>query len=119
VVGQFPPAYAAATLQKIAVNAVMAGCLPSYFPVVVAAVEAMLEEQFNLYGVQATTHPCSPLVIVNGPLARELDINCKGNCFGRGRANATIDGPVGDANIGGGVPGALTAPWTTRHVLYC
>jgi len=110
VLGLFPPAYAAATVQKIAVNAVMAGCLPSYFPVVLAAVEAMLEDQFNLYGVQATTHPCGALVIVNGPMAHELGINCKGNCFGQGwRANAAIGRAVRFAmqNVGGGIPGKL------------
>ncbi len=110
VLGLFPPAYAEATVQKIAVNAVMAGCLPSYFPVVLAGVEAMLEEQFNLYGIQATTHPCGALVIVNGPLARELNINSKGNCLGQGRrANAAIGRAVRLAmqNIGGGIPGEM------------
>lgn len=110
VLGSFPPAYAAATVQKIAANAVMAGCLPSYFPVVLAAVEAMIEDQFNLYGVQATTHPCSPLVIVNGPVARELAVNSKGNCLGQGwRANAAIGRAVRLVmqNVGGGIPGEL------------
>ncbi|MBI4830687.1 MAG: hypothetical protein HY801_03865 [Candidatus Lindowbacteria bacterium] len=108
--GPLPPLWGEATIQKIAANAVMAGCLPSYFPVVAAAVEAMLEEKFNLYGVQATTHPASPLVIVNGPIARELGINCKGNCFGQGwRANAAIGRAVRLVmqNIGGGIPGEL------------
>jgi hypothetical protein len=108
--GLFPPAYAAATVQKIAVNAVMAGCLSSYLPVVLAAVEAMLEDQFNLYGIQTTTHPCGALVIVNGPVTRELGINCKGNCFGQGwRANAAIGRAVRFAmqNVGGGIPGEL------------
>ncbi|RJP23315.1 MAG: hypothetical protein C4520_06495 [Candidatus Abyssobacteria bacterium SURF_5] len=110
VLGEFPPVYAAATVEKIATNTVMAGCLPSYFPVVLAAVEAMMEDQFNLYGIQTTTHPCSPLIIVNGPLARELGINSKGNCFGQGsRANAVIGRAVRLAmqNVGGGIPGEL------------
>jgi len=55
-----PPRWGEATVEKMAVNAVMAGCLPQYFPVVLAAVSAMAEEAFNLYAVQATTHPCSP-----------------------------------------------------------
>lgn len=110
VLGLIPPAWGESTVLKVAINAVMAGCLPSYFSVVLAAVEALLEEKFNLYGVQTTTHPGSPLVIVNGPLARELDINCKGNCFGQGwRANATIGRAVRLVlqNVGGAVPGKL------------
>ena len=107
ILGSFPPAWAEATVQKIAINTVMAGCLPSYFPVVLAAVEAMLEDQFNLYGIQATTHPCGALLIVNGPIARQLDMNSKGNCFGQGRrANAAIGRAVRLVmqNVGGGIP---------------
>src|SRR5437867_3755999 len=63
--GAMPPLWRQATLEKLAVNAVMAGCEPAYFPVVVAAVEAMLEPPFNLYGVQATTHPVAPLLNVH------------------------------------------------------
>src|SRR5438046_8558594 len=59
--GAMPPLWRQATLEKLAVNAVMAGCEPAYFPVVVAAVGAMLEPAFNPYGVQATTHPVAPL----------------------------------------------------------
>src|SRR5262245_35991624 len=66
VLGVMPPLWRQASLEKLAVNAVMAGCQPSYFPVIVAAVEAMLDPAFNLYGVQATTHPVAPLVLVNG-----------------------------------------------------
>ncbi len=65
--GAIPPRNGVATLEKLAINAVMAGCLPEYFPVVTTAIAAMLEEPFNLLGVQSTTHPCAPLVIVNGP----------------------------------------------------
>jgi len=69
----------------------MAGCKPQYFPLFMLAVEAMCEEPFNLYGVQATTHLCAPLVIVNGPVVQELDINYGHNAFGPGwPANATI-----------------------------
>src|SRR5437762_8361895 len=89
--GAMPPLWRQATLEKLAVNAVMAGCEPAYFPVVVAAVEAMLEPAFNLYGVQATTHPVAPLLIVHGPIARELGVHAGSGCFGPGfRANATI-----------------------------
>ena len=61
VVGKIPPLWAEATVEKVAINAVMAGCGPEAMPVLVAALEAMLEPAFNLYGVQATTHPVAPL----------------------------------------------------------
>jgi len=110
VVALLPPRWGEATVEKIAVNAVMAGCLPQYFPVVMTAVSAMAEEPFNLYAVQATTHPCSPLILVNGPLAKELNINGRYNALGQGwRANATIGRAVRLIllNIGGGDPGVL------------
>jgi len=110
VLALLPPRWAEATLEKIAVNAVMAGCLPQYFPVVVAAVSAMADEAFNLYAVQATTHPCSPLILVNGPLAKELNINSRYNALGQGwRSNATIGRAIRLIllNIGGGAPGVL------------
>lgn len=107
VVAVLPPRSAAATVEKIAVNAVMAGCLPDYLPVVIAAVEAMTEEKFDLLAVQATTHPCGPLIVVNGPIAKKLGINSRGNAFGPGvRANATIGRALRLIllNIGGGIP---------------
>jgi len=110
VVAVLPPRWGEATVEKMAVNAVMAGCLPQYFPVVMAAVSAMAEKAFNLYAVQATTHPCSPLILVNGPLAKELNINGRYNALGQGwRANATIGRAVRliMVNIGGGEPGVL------------
>jgi hypothetical protein len=75
---------------------------------VVAAIKAMLEPQFNLYGINATTHPVSPLLIINGPVVEKLKLNCGYNVFGQGwRANATIGRAVRLAmvNIGGGRPG--------------
>ncbi|MGE0824993.1 MAG: hypothetical protein AB7P18_23120 [Candidatus Binatia bacterium] len=108
--GAIPPKYGIATIEKMAINAVMAGCLPEYFPIVIAAVEALLEAQFNLYAVQSTTHPCAPLVIVNGPLAREVGLNARYNAFGQGwRPNATIGRALRLVllNIGGGAPGIL------------
>jgi hypothetical protein len=110
VVALLPPRWGEATVEKIAVNAVIAGCLPQYFPVVMTAISAMAEKAFNLYAVQATTHPCSPLIVVNGPLAKELDINGRYNALGQGwRANATIGRAVRLTllNIGGGEPGVL------------
>jgi len=105
--GPMAPRWGEATITKIAVNAVMAGCKPEYFPVVVTAVKAILARPFNLYGVQGTTNPASPVLIVNGPIARELDINARGNLFGPGfRANATIGRAIRlvMTTIGGGVP---------------
>jgi hypothetical protein len=106
--GPMPPLWREATLETLAVNAVMAGCRPEYFPVVVAAVEAMLDPAFNLYGVQATTHPVAPLLIVNGPYGRRIGLHGGGGCFGPGfRANATIGRAIRLIlmNIGGGSPG--------------
>lgn len=108
VVGTLAPRYGKATLEKIAINAVMAGCLPAYFPVVVAAIAAIADEAFNLNGVQATTHVASPLCIINGPVRQVLGVNSGANCFGQGfRANATIGRAVRLCmiNIGGGLPG--------------
>src|SRR5512143_312218 len=68
-VAVIPPRYGAATPLRLAANAVMAGCRPEYFPLFMLAIEAMCEEPFNLYGIQATTHLCAPLIIVNGPVA--------------------------------------------------
>ena len=87
----------------------MAGCLPDHVPVVVAAVQAVLDERFDLTEMQATTHCTAPLLIVNGPLARDLDIASGFGAFGPGfRANASIGRALRLTmiNIGGGRPGA-------------
>ena len=105
--GPMPPRWGEATIAKLAVNAVMAGCKPEYFPVIVTAVKAILAKQFNLYGIQGTTNPASPVLIVNGPVAREIGVNARGNLFGPGfRANATIGRAIRliMTTIGGGVP---------------
>jgi hypothetical protein len=110
LIGAVPPRMGEATVEKIAVNAVMAGCLPEHLPVVVAAVRAVVQREFNLYAIQTTTHPCTPLVIVNGPIAKRLKINSGANCFGQGwRANATIGRALRLAllNIGGANPNGL------------
>lgn len=109
LIGLIPPASGRATIEKVAVNAVMAGCLPDYMPVVVTAIEAMLDERFNLRGVQGSTHLCTPLLIVTGPIAARLDINGGANCFGQGwRANATIGRAVKLVltNLGQATPGS-------------
>ena len=108
-VAKIAPRYGEATPLRLAANAVMAGCRPEYFPLLVLAIEAMCEEPFNLYAIQATTHLCAPLVIVNGPVAKELDINSGHNAFGPGwQANATIGRAIRLAlvNIGGAIPGS-------------
>ncbi|MBI2908112.1 MAG: hypothetical protein HYX92_10720 [Chloroflexi bacterium] len=110
VVAEIPPLYGEATVEKIAINAIMAGCLPKYMPAIVAAVEALAVKEFNLYGIQGTTNPVCPAAIFNGPIARELDINCGPNLLGQGnRANAAIGRTLRFImlNIGGGKPGTV------------
>jgi len=108
-VAKIAPRYGEATPLRLAANAVMAGCRPDYFPLLVLAIEAMCEEPFNLYAIQATTHLCAPLVIVNGPVAKELDVNAGHNAFGPGwQANAAIGRAIRLVlvNIGGAIPGS-------------
>jgi len=108
VIAEVPPLDGRATVERIAVNAVMAGCLPEHMPVVIAAIRAMMEERFNLRGVQCSTGIHTPLLIVNGPIAKRLNINSGYNCFGQGwRANATIGRAVKLVlvNLGGAIPG--------------
>jgi hypothetical protein len=89
--GVAQPSNQEVTLEKVAINAVMAGCRPEYFPVVVACVKAALQASFNLAGCQATTGGAAPVIIVNGPLTEQLGINGDSGCFGPGyRSNATI-----------------------------
>jgi hypothetical protein len=107
VLGLVPPDLAPATVEKIAINAVMAGCKPEYLPVVLAAVEAVLEEKFAMHGVLATTMFVGPVVIVNGAVRRRIGMNAKGNALGQGnRANAAIGRALQLVirNIGGGRP---------------
>ena len=99
-----PPNFGRGTVEKIAVNAVMAGCRPEYMPVIIAGVEAMCDDAFDLHGVSATTNFPSPLFIVNGPVRKALDINGAAGCFGPGwRANGTIGRALRlvVANLGG------------------
>ena len=110
VVGRIPPKWGEATVERIAANAVMAGCLPEHMPVVVATLAALLDDRFNLHGVQCTTHVTTPLIVVNGPIRRELNVNGGHNCFGQGwQANAAIGRAVRLAlvNIGGAQPGLI------------
>ena len=110
LVGIIPPVNGKATIEKLAANAVMAGCLPAYFPIVIAAVEAMLRPGFNLNGIQTTTSNVTPLIIVNGPCRQAMNLNYSSNVLGQGwRANATIGRAIRLilSNIGGAVPGVL------------
>ena len=110
VVAYVPPNLAPATVEKVAINAVMAGCRPEYLPVVLAAAEAACTDAFNLHGVLATTYFVGPLVIVNGPIRREIGVNCGPNACGQGtRANATIGRALQllVRNVGGGRPGEV------------
>jgi hypothetical protein len=105
--GAIPPKGGRATIEKLAINAVMGGCRPEHFPVVITAIEAMLDPAHNLNGVLQTTHMCVSLVIVNGPIARRLGFNSRDGVFGNGyRANAAVGRAVRLAlwNLGGAFP---------------
>jgi hypothetical protein len=111
LVALVPPNYGKATVEKIAINAVMAGCRPEYLPTVIAAVDAVCDEAFDLHGVSATTNAPAPLLILNGPVRAALGVNCGAGVFGPGwRANATIGRAVRlvCVNVGGAVPGVVS-----------
>jgi hypothetical protein len=110
VVGKIPPDYGECTVEKAAINAVLAGCKPEYFPVVLAAIEAALAPDFGLHGVLCTTNFIGPVVMVNGPIARAIGMNSGVNALGQGnRANATIGRALQLVvrNVGGGRPGEI------------
>jgi hypothetical protein len=110
VIAVFPTNGADATVESVAVNAVMAGCVPDYFPVVLAAVEAMGDPALNLRSLAATTNPTAVMLVCSGEIAKTLGINSKGGCLGPGfRANATIGRAAMLAlrNIGGAIPQVL------------
>ena len=98
------------TAEKIAINAVMAGCRPEYMPVVVAAVEGIGDPAWSYHGPGTSTGGAAVLMIVNGPITRELDINAGDNLFGPGwRSNLTIGRALRLVmrNICGSLPGLL------------
>ena len=110
VVAVVPPDLVECTVEKAAINAVMAGCLPEYLPVVLAALEAACTDQFNIHGILATTWSSGPVVIVNGPIAKRIGMNSGVNVLGQGnRANATIGRALQliIRNVGGGRPGGV------------
>jgi hypothetical protein len=127
------------TAEKVAINAVMAGCKPEYMPVVLAGVEAIGDPAWSYHGPGTSTGGAGVLMIVNGPIAQALDINCGDNLFGPGwRANLTIGRAVRLVmrNVCGSRPGTLDrgtvghpgrlsyviaeneaeSPWTPVHV---
>jgi hypothetical protein len=139
VIGYLAPRKGRASVEAIAVNAVMAGCRPDYMPVIIAAVEGMLDPSYPLEFMQVTTNPMTPFLLVNGPVRKRLDINCGTGCLGPGwRANATIGRAIRLVmnNIGGALPGVYSKvsfgsplrysyicgeneeenPWTPFHV---
>ncbi len=110
VIGLIPPYLAECTVEKVAINAVLAGCKPEYMPVVLAALEAALEPVFTLHGVTATTYFSSPVIIVNGPVAKKIGMESGINALGQGnRANTTIGRALNliVRNVGGGRPGEV------------
>jgi hypothetical protein len=105
-----PPNMAPVTVEKIAINAVMAGCKPEHLPVVIAAVEAVCTDEFNIHGVNATTMGASPVLVVNGPIRQQIGMNMKLGALGNGnRANATIGRAVRLVirNLGGAKPSGV------------
>jgi hypothetical protein len=107
-IGEMPPFSAPVTIEKIAINSVMAGCEPSYMPAVIGAVEALLDPAFGAYSIQTTTNAVGPMLLFNGPIRRALEINCGAGCFGPGaKANATIGRALRliMLNVGGAAPG--------------
>jgi hypothetical protein len=111
VAGVVEPRRGAATVEKIAINAVMAGCPPPCFPAVVAAVRAVCEPRFNLYALNTTTCCATPALMLNGPARGALGIECGYSCLGHnGRANATIGRALRliMRNVGGSIPGAVS-----------
>ncbi|MFM7685506.1 MAG: thioredoxin [Actinomycetota bacterium] len=139
IVAVVPPDLVPVTVEKVAVNAVMAGCLPEHLPWVLAAVEAACTDEFNVHGVLATTMPVGPVLICNGPGTRAIGMNGGGNALGQGnRANLTIGRALQLVirNVGGGRPGEVdrathgnpgkisfcfaeleqTSPWTSLSV---
>ena len=110
ILGLMPPDYEPCTVEKVAANAVMAGCRPEYMPLVIAAVEAVLDEPFSIHAVVATTMFVGPIVIVNGPVRKTLGMNSGVNALGQGnRANSTIGRALQLVvrNVGGGKPGGV------------
>lgn len=110
IVGRIPPDNVPCSVEKVAINAVLAGCKPEYFPVVLASVAGALQDRFCMHGLLCTTYFSSPVLIVNGPVTRQIGMNAGVNALGQGnRANATIGRALQllVRNVGGGLPGGI------------
>jgi peroxiredoxin len=110
IIGWIAPNYGAATVEKIAANAVMAGCAPEMMRVLIPLVRAACDERFNLHGVQATTHFAAPLILINGPIRNELGFAYRSNVFSNvARANSTVGRALQLilVNLGGARPGEI------------
>ena len=110
IIGNIPPDNAPCTIEKVAINAVLAGCKPEYFPIVLASVQAALQDKFCMHGLLCTTYFSGPVMIVNGPVVQQVGLNNGINALGQGsRANATIGRALQllIRNVGGGVPGGI------------
>ena len=111
LIGILPPRKGRLTVEVVAVNAIMAGCRAEYMPVIIAAVEGLLDPSYPLEFMQVTTNPMTPFLLVNGPVRRELEINFGTGCLGPGwRANATIGRAIRLImnNVGGALPGVYS-----------
>lgn len=125
VIGEIEPRRGEVTLERLAVNAVMAGCLPSYFPVVIAAAEVMADPVLGMFDLSTTTNSVGLISIINGPIRQRLEINSSYGCFGTGwRSNATIGRAIRfvQVNIGGAIPGSVSkstmgSPWRYTGVI--
>ena len=110
IIGNIPPDNVPCSIEKVAINAVLAGCKPDYFPVVLASVEAALKDRFCMHGLLCTTYFSGPVMIVNGPVIQQIGLNNGINALGQGtRANATIGRALQllIRNVGGGKPGGI------------
>ncbi|HTE13695.1 MAG TPA: hypothetical protein VK642_01330 [Burkholderiales bacterium] len=110
VIATLPPGFGEATVERIAINAVMAGCDPEYLPVLIAATGAVAEAQFNIQGIEATTNSAAVWLVLNGPIVQQLEVNATFNCLGQGTwANATLGRAMRLIlqNIGGALPGDM------------
>jgi hypothetical protein len=122
LIGLVAPRLGRATVEKIAINAVLAGCRPEYLPAVIAGVEAICDPAFALVGVSGTTDAVAPLLILSGPVRAALQVNCATGVFGPGfRANATIGRAVRLvwANVGGAVATSMSTFAQTGRYSYC
>jgi hypothetical protein len=110
IVATVPPDLVPLTVEKVAIAAVMAGCLPEYMPWVLTAIEAVCNDEFNMHGVLATTMPVGPVLVCSGPGTVAIGMNSEGNALGQGnRANLTIGRALQLVirNVGGGTPGGV------------